>query len=306
MSDTIKPEATGPTPPELEMAASCPACEGDVSVRFTGRRATGFCRKCGYVTRPFPPRPGARLARGPGHLSPSLPEKPRGKGANRARARPAMPPGVLAEPLEISAQAHSTLQHCAQRIGPPACQRGAEQLPAQRVRRPGDVVRLQLLQLVLVVREAQLRRRLGPHPRQQTEIAREPVPTFHHDSGGHRPELEKCRLHLVVGEERARCRFAPRLRRKEQRRGHGASYHERRGYSLPKTLRMEARIPFGRSAGVDSATFCRRSLSSAHAVFSASGVSCVASMTSCGFASGDSPSTVMCKRHSSSRLKLTR
>ena len=51
MSDTIKPEATGPTPPELEMAASCPACEGDVSVRFTGRRATGFCRKCGYVTR---------------------------------------------------------------------------------------------------------------------------------------------------------------------------------------------------------------------------------------------------------------
>jgi transcription initiation factor TFIIIB Brf1 subunit/transcription initiation factor TFIIB len=33
----------------MEMSESCPACEGDVSVRFTGRRATSICRKCGYV-----------------------------------------------------------------------------------------------------------------------------------------------------------------------------------------------------------------------------------------------------------------
>ena len=51
MSETTpKTEAAGPTPPEMEMAASCPACAGDVSVRFTGRRATSVCRKCGYVT----------------------------------------------------------------------------------------------------------------------------------------------------------------------------------------------------------------------------------------------------------------
>jgi transcription initiation factor TFIIIB Brf1 subunit/transcription initiation factor TFIIB len=33
----------------MEMSGSCPACEGDVSVRFTGRRAASICRKCGYV-----------------------------------------------------------------------------------------------------------------------------------------------------------------------------------------------------------------------------------------------------------------
>jgi len=50
MSDATKPEVTTQKPPEMEMAASCPACAGDVSVRFTGRRATSVCRKCGYVT----------------------------------------------------------------------------------------------------------------------------------------------------------------------------------------------------------------------------------------------------------------
>jgi hypothetical protein len=50
MSDTSpKPEATRPAAPEMEMSESCPACAGDVSVRFTGRRATSICRKCGYV-----------------------------------------------------------------------------------------------------------------------------------------------------------------------------------------------------------------------------------------------------------------
>jgi hypothetical protein len=50
MSDTTpKPEATRPAAPEMEMSGSCPACEGDVSVRFTGRRAASICRKCGYV-----------------------------------------------------------------------------------------------------------------------------------------------------------------------------------------------------------------------------------------------------------------
>ena len=50
MSDTTpKPEVARPPAPEMEMSGSCPACQGDVSVRFTGRRATSVCRKCGYV-----------------------------------------------------------------------------------------------------------------------------------------------------------------------------------------------------------------------------------------------------------------
>jgi hypothetical protein len=51
MSDTTKPEVTVQKAPEMEMAGSCPACAGDVSIRFTGRRATSFCRKCGYLTQ---------------------------------------------------------------------------------------------------------------------------------------------------------------------------------------------------------------------------------------------------------------
>ena len=62
MSDTTsKPEAARPTPPEMEMAGSCPACEGDVSVRFTGRRAASICRKCGYVVHSIIHQHGGHL-----------------------------------------------------------------------------------------------------------------------------------------------------------------------------------------------------------------------------------------------------
>jgi hypothetical protein len=51
MSDTTpKIETTPRLPPDLEVAGSCLACAGDVAVRFTGRRATGLCRKCGFVS----------------------------------------------------------------------------------------------------------------------------------------------------------------------------------------------------------------------------------------------------------------
>jgi hypothetical protein len=51
MSDTLpKPEVARPTAPEMEMAGSCPVCEGDVAVRFTGRHANTVCRRCGYMT----------------------------------------------------------------------------------------------------------------------------------------------------------------------------------------------------------------------------------------------------------------
>jgi hypothetical protein len=62
MSDTTsKPETTRPTPPEMEMAGGCPACEGDVSVRFTGRRAAAICRKCGYVAHSIIHQHGGHL-----------------------------------------------------------------------------------------------------------------------------------------------------------------------------------------------------------------------------------------------------
>ena len=62
MSETTpKTEAAGPTPPEMEMAGSCPACAGDVSVRFTGRRAASVCRKCGYVTHSIVHQHGGQL-----------------------------------------------------------------------------------------------------------------------------------------------------------------------------------------------------------------------------------------------------
>ena len=48
MSDTT-PKSEATAAPEMEMSESCPACGGDVSVRFTGRRAASICRKCGYV-----------------------------------------------------------------------------------------------------------------------------------------------------------------------------------------------------------------------------------------------------------------
>jgi hypothetical protein len=52
MSDTTpKIEATPTLPPDMEVTGSCVACGGDVAVRFTGRRATGLCRKCGFVSR---------------------------------------------------------------------------------------------------------------------------------------------------------------------------------------------------------------------------------------------------------------
>ena len=51
MSDTIpKIEAAANIPPDMDVAGSCIACGGDVAVRFTGRRATGLCRKCGFVS----------------------------------------------------------------------------------------------------------------------------------------------------------------------------------------------------------------------------------------------------------------
>jgi diphthamide synthase (EF-2-diphthine--ammonia ligase) len=56
MSDTtpkIETDTATATPPELEVARSCMACGGDVAVRFTGKRATGLCRKCGFVSHSF-------------------------------------------------------------------------------------------------------------------------------------------------------------------------------------------------------------------------------------------------------------
>jgi hypothetical protein len=51
MSDTTpKIETSTASPPELEVAGSCVACGGDVAVRFTGKRATGLCRKCGFIS----------------------------------------------------------------------------------------------------------------------------------------------------------------------------------------------------------------------------------------------------------------
>jgi len=52
MSDPIpKVETTPARAPDMEVSGSCVACGGDVAVRFTGRRATGLCRKCGFVSR---------------------------------------------------------------------------------------------------------------------------------------------------------------------------------------------------------------------------------------------------------------
>ncbi|HZX64328.1 MAG TPA: hypothetical protein VFE76_02990 [Myxococcales bacterium] len=51
MSDTTaKIETASTTPPDIDVTGSCVACGGDVAVRFTGRRATGLCRKCGFVS----------------------------------------------------------------------------------------------------------------------------------------------------------------------------------------------------------------------------------------------------------------
>ena len=62
MSDTTpKPEDTGPAVSEMEMSGSCPACQGDVSVRFTGRRATSVCRKCGYVVHSIVHQQGGQI-----------------------------------------------------------------------------------------------------------------------------------------------------------------------------------------------------------------------------------------------------
>jgi hypothetical protein len=36
--------------PEMTFDGACPACEGDMSVRFTGKRATGICTSCGYIS----------------------------------------------------------------------------------------------------------------------------------------------------------------------------------------------------------------------------------------------------------------
>jgi hypothetical protein len=40
---------------------ACPACEGDMAVRFTGKRATGICTSCGYVSLALVSREDDRL-----------------------------------------------------------------------------------------------------------------------------------------------------------------------------------------------------------------------------------------------------
>jgi hypothetical protein len=40
---------------------ACPACRGDMSVRFTGKRATGICTSCGYISLALVSREDDRL-----------------------------------------------------------------------------------------------------------------------------------------------------------------------------------------------------------------------------------------------------
>jgi uncharacterized Zn finger protein len=61
MSDTTPKTEAAPQPPEMDVAGSCPACSGDVAVRFTGRRAMGLCRSCGYLSHTFVHRHAGQL-----------------------------------------------------------------------------------------------------------------------------------------------------------------------------------------------------------------------------------------------------
>jgi hypothetical protein len=47
--------------PEMTFDHACPACEGDMAVRFTGKRATGICTSCGYVSLALVSREDDRL-----------------------------------------------------------------------------------------------------------------------------------------------------------------------------------------------------------------------------------------------------
>jgi uncharacterized Zn finger protein len=47
--------------PEMTFDGACHACGGDMSVRFTGKRATGICTSCGYVSIAAVSQEGERL-----------------------------------------------------------------------------------------------------------------------------------------------------------------------------------------------------------------------------------------------------
>ena len=47
--------------PEMTFDGACPACDGDMSVRFTGKRATGICTSCGYISLALVTQAGERL-----------------------------------------------------------------------------------------------------------------------------------------------------------------------------------------------------------------------------------------------------